>query len=448
MPARAGLALVFALTFTATAARAQQPPIAGESFDIRHYAVELDLDVAAGAIAGRERIDLVTNAPATALVFDCGALTVDSVAVGGHTAPFTQTTRRLIVTLSGTVPARATRRVDVTYHGASSNGLAILASGRQAYTTFSTSQWMIAVDAPVDRATLDLDVGVPAGWSAGGSGREISRTTAPNGTTRFHWRLDHEAPSYTFGFVTGAFTEARDAHANVTLRYLGGGLSEADLHRVFHDTAGMLQFFTDRAGVPYPGGTYTQALVASSGGQEMAGLSHLPEAYARGVLADPAANSLAAHELAHQWWGNAVTCRDWTHFWLNEGFATFMAAAYGEQALGRAAYLADVQRWRDRLDRLRAAGADRSLVFSAWNRPSADDRALVYQKGALVLHELRERLGEARFWTAIREYTKAFAGKSVTTAEFQQAVERSSGQRLDDFFAEWVYLTQKPAAAP
>jgi aminopeptidase N len=149
--------------------------------------------------------------------------------------------------------------------------------------------------------------------------------------------------------------------------------------------------------------------------------------------------TLAAHELAHQWWGNQVTCRDWTHFWLNEGFATFMAAAYNERRFGRAAYLREIDARRARYEQVRDAGHDRSLVFPNWDRPTADDRTLVYQKGAVVLHELRATLGDRRFWEGIRRYTRTNFGKSVTAADFQQAMERSSGEALSDFFAKWVY---------
>jgi hypothetical protein len=137
-----------------------------------------------------------------------------------------------------------------------------------------------------------------------------------------------------------------------------------------------------------------------SGGQELAGLSHMSEAYGREVLADATATSLIAHELAHQWWGKASP--------------TFMAAAYKEQARGREAYLADVARWRRRIEQLRASGTEKPLVCPDWNRPTADDRALVYQKGALALHTLRETLGETAFWAALRAYTREFAGKAGT----------------------------------
>src|SRR5215471_13158559 len=112
MPARAGLAFVFALTL-ATATRAQEPSVAsGESFDVRHYAVQLDLDVAAGAIAGREQIDLAMTSPGKALVFDCGALIVDAVAAGGRAVAFTQAARKLTLTLPDAARAGGTRRID------------------------------------------------------------------------------------------------------------------------------------------------------------------------------------------------------------------------------------------------------------------------------------------------------------------------------------------------
>ncbi len=134
-----------------------------------------------------------------------------------------------------------------------------------------------------------------------------------------------------------------------------------------------------------------------------------------------------------------VTCHAWTEFWLNEGFATFMAAAYREQRFGRDAYLADVASMRERYEQVRARGNDRPLVFPNWDRPSADDRTLVYQKGAYILHELRELLGDAAFWAGIRLYTTAHAGKSVTTGDFRAAMEQASGMDLRAFFDRWIY---------
>jgi aminopeptidase N len=421
----------------AALARAQAPAASGTAFDVAHYSVALALDVGTGSITGTERIALTVRGAETSLAFDSGALMVDSVQ-SGSALPFVQRGRQLIVTLPAAARDGDRVSLDIRYHGAPRNGLTQLAAGAQAYTTFSTSQWMVAVDAPSDRATLDLEVALPAAWKAAGSGREISRRERA-GTATYHWRLDRDMPSYLFGFVAGAFGEATERRGPVALRYLGAPFTGDELRRIFRDTPDMMAFFEDRSGVPYPGDSYTQALVATSGGQELAVLSHMSEAYGRTVLADASATSLIAHELAHQWWGNLVTNRDWTHFWLNEGFVTFMAAAYKERARGREAYDADVAGWRRRVTELRAAGKDKPLVFPDWNRPTADDRAVVYQKGALTLHELREELGDTAFWAAVRSYTSTHAGRSVTSADLQHAFETSSGRRLTAFFDDRVH---------
>ena len=431
------------MVFLAAAAllRAQESvPPSGTTFDVRHYGVALSLDVAAGTITGQQRVDLAISEPTASLVFDSGTLVVDSVRTDGASSgslPFVQRARRLIVTLPAEAAAGTRRALDITYHGAPRTGLTLSAAGAQAYTAFSTSQWMVAVDSPSDRATLELEVGVPAGWRAAGSGREVSRSDRA-GVTTYRWRQDREVSTFLFGFVAGAFAEAGERRGPVALNYLGGPFSSDELQRIFRDTPAMMAFFEERAGLPYAGSSYTQALVATSGGQELAGLSHMSEAYGRAVLADATATALIAHELAHQWWGDLVTNRAWTHFWLNEGFATFMASAYKERARGRDAYMADVEGWRRRVEQLRTAGHDKPLLFPEWNRPTTDDRAVVYQKGALTLHELRELLGDTAFWTAVRAYTKAHAGSSVTSPDLQRAFEASSGRDLRAFFDEWV----------
>jgi len=134
-----------------------------------------------------------------------------------------------------------------------------------------------------------------------------------------------------------------------------------------------------------------------------------------------------------------VTCYAWTEFWLNEGFATYMAAAYREHRFGRETYLKDVASMKARYEEVRARGNDRPLIFPSWDRPTADDRTVVYQKGAYVLHELREHVGDAAFWAGIRRYTIDHFGTSVTTADLHTAMEQASGMNLRAFFDRWVY---------
>ncbi|MFK7935318.1 MAG: M1 family aminopeptidase, partial [Saprospiraceae bacterium] len=139
------------------------------------------------------------------------------------------------------------------------------------------------------------------------------------------------------------------------------------------------------------------------------------------------------------WWGNMITCESWKHFWLNEGFATFMSAAYNEHRFGQEKYQANINAYFEVYKKIKAKGNDKPLVFKQWSNPSGDDRSLVYFKGAYVLHLLRKELGDALFWKGIKSYTQTYYGQSVTTKDFQLAMEKSSGQSLENFFNEWVY---------
>jgi aminopeptidase N len=303
---------------------------------------------------------------------------------------------------------------------------------------------MPAIDDPDARASLRLRVTMPRTWAAAGSGREVARLATSADRDIVEWRQDRAVPTYTFGFAIGRFAVTTARASGVTLRLLADGFDTPAPQRVLSESASMLDFFTDRAGVPYPGATYSQALVARTVGQEMAGLSIVSDAYGRAVVADPSAIGLLAHELAHQWWGNMVTCAAWTEFYLNEGMATFMAAAYREHRFGREAYLADVAAMRSRYQQVVERDHDRPLVFPSWEHPSADDRTIVYQKGALAFHELRELLGDDLFWSGIREYTRTHFGQSVTTADLRLAMERASGRDLSGFFDRWAGARRSP----
>ena len=204
----------------------------------------------------------------------------------------------------------------------------------------------------------------------------------------------------------------------------------------------MIDFYEERAGVRYTDPVYTQVLAAGGVEQEMSSFTALRETYGRDVLANERAIWLGAHELAHQWWGNMVTNRDWTHFWLNEGIASFMASAYKERRFGREEYMKDVAEYRANYEKVHDAGKDRSLVFPDWNSPTREDRTLVYDKGAYVIHLLRQEMGERDFWNGIRRYTKKYFGKSVVTSDFQKEMEAASNVSLKQFFDRWVYLRQ------
>src|SRR5262249_51412765 len=150
------------------------------------------------------------------------------------------------------------------------------------------------------------------------------------------------------------------------------------------------------------------------------------------------------HEFAHQWWGNAVTCANWNDFWLNEGVAEFMMAAYREHRLGRAEYEGDLQKARENYARVRAEGKDRPLSYKRAVPESQAGGYIVYDKGALMLHLLRFELGEEALWNGLRKFTKENFGGGVTTAQFQQAMEAARGKSLTRFFSQWIYGSAAP----
>jgi aminopeptidase N len=401
---------------------------------VTHYAGYLEPKLDAGTIAGSVTLTL-DGSSAGVVRLQKGELTIDAVERQGRAIAFDVTGQTLTIN----VGEGAARSVMVRYHGAPRSGLTFAPERKQLYTSFFTSRWMPVMDAPDARATFHLQLVVAREWTVVGNGRETGRRSISSTEDVSEWRQERPVPTYTFGFAAGDYEQVAVSKGAIAEHYLANGFSHDDLRRVFVDTASMLAFFTERSGVPFPGDRYSQILVPRSAGQEMAGYSIVSEEYGRAVLNDPTVVSLLAHELAHQWWGNSVTCREWTHFWLNEGFATFMAAAYREHRFGREVYLRDVDAMRTRYERVRDAGRDRSLVFPNWDSPTPDDRTLVYQKGGYVLHLLRQSLGDQLFWAGIRHYTKTNLGRSVMSDDFRRAMEEATGRDLGAFFTEWVY---------
>ena len=314
----------------------------------------------------------------------------------------------------------------------------------QAYTVFSTSQWLVAVDAPDERATLHLSVILPADLTLVASGQLVARRTMTNGTVVHEWRTARPVPVHVW-LRRGQFKEVVERRDGVTLRYLGDGFSEAGAPHL-HDTSDMISFFQDRAGIRYEGNAYTQALVAESVGQEMSGFAVLPESYGRAVLTGDGSVSLGAHELAHQWWGNMVTCRNWTHFWLNEGFATFMAAAYDERRFGREQYLREIDGVRQRYETVRDAGHEGRSSFRIGIAQPPMTGPWCTGRAHTCCISCASSWVSGRSGKGIRHYTRTHFGKSVTTVDFQKAMEQSSGRDLSKFFSEWVYSAKASTA--
>jgi aminopeptidase N len=412
------------------------------AFDVTAYAAQIEPDIANKSVKGKVSVKFASLGNNLAEIrLNAGVLEIDAAREGKNALKFEKRENVLIVTLARPARAGEKREIEIEYHGTPRFGIRFFPEQNQVHTLFSTSQWMPCVDAPSDRATFRLSLILPKDLKAAGNGRFIRQSDLPEGKISTEWEQKIPVPTYIFGFAAGNFREVWQNHRGVRLRYLAAPqFSETDLRQIFRDTPDMLDFFESKAGVKYADAVYTQVLATGRVEQEMSSFTAMNEDYGRAVLKNEKDIWLGAHEFAHQWWGNMVTNRDWTDFWLNEGIATFMTAAYKEHRFGRAEYLAEIEKSKMRYEKVRDAGKDKSLVFPDWNRPTSEDRVLVYQKGAYVTHLLREEMGDAAFWKGLKDYTQKYWGKSVTTADFQRTMEKSSGKDLTAFFNKWVYL--------
>ncbi|MDY8137496.1 M1 family aminopeptidase [Aquimarina sp. 2201CG5-10] len=402
--------------------------------DVLEYHVHLEPFFSKNTIEGSVSIKFKTSTQTEKVVFDSGELTVTKLE-GKHTKGFTQKGKKTTISLFPN--ENNIYEIKLHYNGSPKKGLVFLDNSQKLYTVYFTSEWMICNAAPDDRATIKLDLLVPKETISVASGN-LKGTNKIGDKIKYSWHQNYETPAYTYGFTVGSFNTLEKEYNGIALKYYSADYSKEELKQIFQYTENMMKFFEEKTGITFPQKAYSQILIGNHY-QEMSGFAILRKSYGKLVLKDSTETNLISHELAHQWWGNMITCKNWKHFWLNEGFATFMSAAYNEYKFGTVKYQADINSYKRVYEKIKSKGRDKPLVFKRWLNPSGDDRNIVYFKGAYVLHLLRKELGEEAFWSAIKYYTQTYYGKSVTTKDFQLAMEKSSGRSLENFFKKWIY---------
>ena len=331
-------------------------------FSIEHLALDLALDFPKRSISGTAALDLRRVDPdATAIELDAVAFTVERVTIDEKPVKYTYDGRLLVVDVPR---AMEHGKLVIAYAATPRKGLYFLEPDehvpgrpRQAWTQCQEEDARHIFpchDKPHVKMTTEARVRVPAGFSVLSNGelagREEDKT---RGTETFHWRMNDPHPSYLMTIVAGEFAVFGDhvtlaaapgstVRREVPLTYLVPKGREEDGRRTFGRTPDMVAYFSELTGVPYPWNKYAQVVVSDFifGGMENTTATTMYEHIlldARAAL-DVTSDDLIAHELAHQWFGDYVTCRDWSEGWLNEGFATFMEHVWREKALGRDEY--------------------------------------------------------------------------------------------------------------
>ncbi len=404
------------------------------------YELSLEPDLNEKSISGTLLIHVNSRVSSmNSIELNAGNLNILSVSHGGSPLNFEKSESILSISIPGGLSENSSR-IQIEYEGKPRFGMRFSDDGAEVSTAFSTSQWMPAIDSPGSRAQFDLTLIIPSHFLVAATGELVERQELPGEKSKIRWLELSPMPSYLFGFAAGEFSEFIDRSQVPTLRYLAPTtFSPEQLETIFKDTRDMIQFFEDKSGINYPSEVYTQVLLRNGSGQELNGMAVMGERYGSGVLADETSIWLGVHEVVHQWWGNNITNLSWAEFWLNEGLGSFMTAAYLEHRFGRSAYEENIQAAREQYENLQAAGYDKPLVFPNWLNPSREDRSIVYDKGSYVVHLLRELLEDEAFWEGIRHYSQKHWGESVSSGDFQSAMEESSGVDLSDFFDTWVY---------
>jgi len=404
-------------------ARGREAP--DRSFDVLSLNMDIRLDPAARGLRGVATYRMRRLAPGP-ITLDAVALDVSKVQVGGQDTSFRLEGDALIVPVEGSYGDQLD--VVIAWSATPRSGLHFRGGGSDTFPHVYTQgedeenrYWFPAWDHPNDRFAYTGTVHAPPGWRAMTNSND-------------------DVPSYLIMLAAGRFDEV--GAGDVTAWVPPGTPPEA-VHKVLDPIPAMMAHYAERTGVPYPWGTYRQVFVQRFlyGGMENTGATVeeagiLLPGTMRGAGRDTEA--VVSHELAHQWFGDLLTCRSWRELWLNEGFATFMANDWMAAAHDPDEAAAHV------LGNFEASLDGPALAGRFHQGPDAPDNGRVYVKGASVLHMLRVMLGEDAFWAGIRRYVREHQRDLVDSHDLERALERESGQELGWFFQQWVELSEIP----
>ena len=399
--------------------------------------------------------------PVSRLSLDAVDLDVTAVTRDGKPLRFTRRDDRLDVHFEPAIGAGERAEFAVTYAAQNPrHGLFFIEPSdaypdrvRHAWTQSQDENaryWFPCLDYPHAKQTTSTTVVVPKGLFALANGALTERRDDGD-TTTFTYRQDVPHSTYLTTLVVGPFSEIEQrasGERGVPVWYYVLSGREADGERAFGKTPEMIETFEERIGTAYPYARYSQIAVSDFifGGMENTSATTQTDRTLHDETAhlDFSSDPLVSHELAHQWFGDLLTCRDWSHAWLNEGFATYFESVWHEANLGYDEYLFDVFACVAHYIEEDSHRYRRPIVCNRFRDPiELFDRHL-YQKGGAVLHMLRGELGDARFWRSIRDYVRENAQRNVETIDLIRAIERATGRNVRGFFDQWVFRGGHP----
>ena len=422
------------------------------TFHIDHQIIRLRFDWVRHAVVGSTTLRVMARDTALHdISLDAVDMIIHGVRRGVAGAPlrYTYNDSTLVVHLPSPLRPRAMTTVTVRYETVRpKKGVYFVDRRHDLWTqgeAAETRHWIPTYDYPNDKTTWEFYIRVPKNEKALSNGRLVGTRPVGRGEAEWHWSLGEPASTYLMSVATGDYTILRDSADGVPVDYWVYPDSVAAGWRGFGLTPRAVDLFAQKTRVPYPWEKYDQIVAPDFeyGGQEnVTATTQSDDEVLHPAWAEPQARTdlLVSHELAHHWYGDYLTTRDWANVWLNEGFATFMEQYYTEAARGVSE--AALERLGAQEQTIAAdRRARRPIVYDRYQNDPIElfFSGHIYPKGALVLHMLRHDLGDSLFWAGMHRYTVDHARGTVVTADFERAMEATSGRDYSTFFRQWVY---------
>lgn len=439
-----------------------------QTFDAQHYIIRTNFDREKKRVFGDTTVSLKPlRSDFRNVELDAVDLSFESVRLEptGIDLQYRSAAGKIVVMLDKAYNAGELVSIRLKYSASPSKGVYFVDAGVGPQGVKHSSQiwtqgepdearhWFPSFDFPSDKATTEQYLTVGRGETVVGNGEFLGKVANADGTETWHFKMPVPHSTYLVSFVIGQYIKIEDKYKNISLGFFTYPGKESAATKAFAQTKTMIGFFEGLTGIAYPYNKYDQTVVArfQFGGMENITATTMADTEIFAVDSDfgqGAVTDLVSHELAHSWFGNLVTCRNWAELWLNEGFATYMEAAYREKANGRGDYLQKIRSDAaeflvdDSINRRRHAlhnrrALDVSSLF--------DNAATTYHKGGAVIHTLREQVGAEPFWKGVNLYLSRHKFGSVESSDLRVAMEEASKQDLGWFFNQWIYGAGAPS---
>ncbi|MFZ3381245.1 MAG: M1 family aminopeptidase [Candidatus Acidiferrales bacterium] len=447
---------------TAAPGRADEPYARSRDYDLQNVKTHLWFDTEHRSVRGEVTHSIaMLRDDVSQVKFDSVELKIEAVTLDGKEAKFSVTDKDVIVPLEHPSKRGERHEIFIRYEGQPKKGLYFVLPDKnypnrpkEVWTqgeAEDTRYYIPIYDYPNDRTTSEMILTVPATWITISNGQLVSVKDEADGEKTWDWKQSEPLSTYLISAVAGEFVEKKETWRGIPVRFVVPRGQADTIEPTFARTTQMLDLFSDKLGVKYPWAQYAQTSVNDfvEGGMENTSATTLT---ARSLVNPKLApelrqssDDLDSHELAHQWFGDLVTCRDWANIWLNEGFATYFEHYWAEQHYGAddAAY----EFWRDQASWFREKRMYPVPIVTRNFTDGIEYAGNVYTKGGWVLKMLRTKLGDEDFFRGLHHYLEVNRNQNVVTADLEKAIDQSTATNVDHFFQQWIWRAGAPKYA-